>query len=74
MQRAKRNAQALCDYCDKPFYSKGRCKSCYMALYRSQLSKPKIDRITGRQYTQPGSPSYDPEDFWLFVKKELKIG
>ncbi|CAB4128943.1 hypothetical protein UFOVP225_110 [uncultured Caudovirales phage] len=70
MQRAKRNAQAVCDYCDRPFYSKGRCKTCYMALYRGQLNKPKIDRVTNRKYTQ----NDDAEDFWEFVKRELNIG
>ncbi len=74
MQRAKRNAQAVCNQCEKPFYSKGLCKNCYMALYRSQLGKPRADRVTGRQYTQSNAPAHDPEDFWLFVKKELKIG
>lgn len=70
MQRAKRNAQAVCDYCDRPFYSKGRCKTCYMALYRGQLSKPKVDRVTNRKYTYNDTT----EDFWEFVKKELNIG
>jgi len=70
MQRAKRNVQAVCNTCDRPFYSKGMCKRCYMALYRSQLSKPKPDRITNRNYV----PETDAEDFWLFVKKELNIG
>lgn len=41
-----------------------------MALYRGQLSKPKVDRETSRKYTH----NHDAEDFWQFVKQELNIG
>ena len=75
MQRAQRNAQSICNKCDRPFYSKGLCKRCYMALYRSQLTKPKTERVTNRGYSQNGTPKdFNVEDFWLFVKQELKIG
>ena len=75
MARAQRNAQSVCNNCDRPFYSKGLCKRCYMALYRSQLNKPKAERVTNRNYAQgQTTKEFDVEDFWLFVKQELNIG
>jgi len=66
MSRAKRHSQESCSSCDRPFYSKGLCKRCYMADYRG---KP----VSEMRVPKP-SNEIDPEAFWQFVKKELNIG
>lgn len=62
--RAARKAQATCRQCDNKFYARGLCKHCYMKEFRA------------RQQDLGSSPKepIDPEDLWLFVKKELNIG
>ncbi|CAB4129615.1 hypothetical protein UFOVP115_63 [uncultured Caudovirales phage] len=66
MSRAKRNSQETCDRCDRPFYSKGLCKRCYMADYRGRPA----EQIRAYNPVE----DFDYEDFWLFVKKELNLG
>ena len=65
MPRAKRHAQTTCADCDRPFYAKGLCKPCYMALNRAKFRVPSEETIAREEI--------DPEDFWQFVKKELNI-
>jgi len=65
--RAKRNAQDSCSTCDKPFYAKGLCKSCYMKQLRETYA---FKRATGAPIN---SVEIDYEDYWQFVKKELNL-
>lgn len=63
--RAARKAQATCSECDNKFYARGLCKHCYMKEFRAR--QQDLGNVNSKT-------PIDPEDFWLFVKKELNIG
>ena len=69
MPRARVHSQTVCNDCDRPFYAKGLCKSCYMKANRMSFRKPGQKKINIDKLIIE-----DPEDFWQFVKKELNIG
>jgi hypothetical protein len=53
--------------CAVDHYAKGFCKQHYMAANREKFNPSKNPN-------KPAAPEFDYEDFWQFVKKELKIG
>ena len=56
-----RSSKSPCS-CGKPFYAKGKCKTCYMALFRSGLSRDFVEFDS----------SYG-EAFWGWVVTELGV-
>ena len=58
-----------CDICGDKHYAKGFCKKCYM-----HSNRDKFNTNPNKRSLQEPSPEFDPEDFWQFVKKELKLG
>jgi len=63
MPKPESDRVCVIDDCYKDFYAKNMCKQHYMKLgffYKnSPQSKPE---------------KFDVDDFWEFVKKELKLG
>lgn len=55
-----------CVECGAEYYARGMCKPHYMASNRSDFKAGVV--------LKPKAPEMDMDDFWEFVKKELKIG
>jgi len=53
--------------CSTDHYAKGFCKQHYMAANREKFNPSKNPRV-------PKEETFNPEDFWQFVKKELNLG
>lgn len=49
--------------CGKPSYAKGKCKSCYMVLYRSGVSRDVVVELDSTFF----------EAFWVWVVDELGV-
>ena len=65
MRKVKHLAECEVENCSVGYYAKGLCKPHYMTANRDKFN-PAKDSLK--------KPEFDYEDFWQFVKKELKIG
>jgi len=61
--------------CDRLSYGYGKCKSHYMKEYRQQIKADGYQRTRGEgpKLERRDYNNIDPDDFWEFVKKEMKI-
>jgi len=67
MPRNKINKDCSVSGCLTGHYAKGLCKQHYMVANRA-----KFNLIN--DLNTPQKPEFDYDDFWQFVKKELKLG
>lgn len=63
MPRVKQNRVCGRDGCGKPHKAKGLCDAHY-TVFRAKAR---------RQEREKSSNTINPDDFWLFVKKEVGI-
>jgi hypothetical protein len=65
MRKTKHLATCKIENCSVSYYAKELCKPHYMTANRSKFNPAKGPLK---------KPSFDYEDFWQFVKKELELG
>jgi ribosomal protein L14E/L6E/L27E len=67
--------------CDKKYHSKGLCQNHYAQDYMRRnadkrakaAARNKVWKQTQKELRALEDKPIDPDDFWEFVKKELKI-
>ncbi len=67
----RKNRKCVNLQCDKPQHAKSLCRSHYEALHYNRWKQAR--RLRERELRASENSAIDPDDFWEWVKVELKI-